>query len=382
MNSTDPHSSDAWIARNLNSSESLLGGHLIGVPYGNFRLHALPILLAISAIVVATMWYQESQLHLLSAVDRIGYPLLLIVTTCGAILLKLHPASMRTVLVAVFSVYVVHMLGTYYQEMGVRLLGGQGSSYELTILMLWLPLGYVGGFVFFSPPIALRSSLAIYAAVALPQLILLGVETDAISRQLAVAILVAPTVYIAALWGVGLLKVHTSDTHDIARSMSKRASVDVLTGIANRHAMMNALEAMMRSQLTATQPVALMLLDVDNFKRINDTYGHGVGDEVLMRLAKQAQAQQRSTDLLARWGGEEFMILAFKESGSQAVKVAERLRRELETVSHPLVGRVTVSIGVTSYVNGEELEAFIHRADLALYRAKELGRNRVEALFD
>lgn len=123
------------------------------------------------------------------------------------------------------------------------------------------------------------------------------------------------------------------------------------------------------------------MFDVDNFKGINDNHGHAVGDTVLVSLAQTALAQQRGSDLIARWGGEEFMILALDESGEQAMQVAERLRQKLAQVEHPQVGRVTVSLGVTEQCPGEDLHAFIHRADVALYKAKAGGRNRVEGVF-
>jgi diguanylate cyclase (GGDEF)-like protein len=120
---------------------------------------------------------------------------------------------------------------------------------------------------------------------------------------------------------------------------------------------------------------------VDYFKRINDNFGHGVGDEVLVRLARECGAHLRSTDLLGRWGGEEFMIVSLGQTGVQALQMAERLRAELENMVFPRVGTVTVSIGVTSYIAGEGIDAFVKRADDALYQAKASGRNRVESRF-
>lgn len=375
-------STDAWLLLNLNSTDAAYGASLQGSPSSSFRLRILPLLLTIAAVVVAAMWYQEERLQLMSIADRIGYPVLLLVTTLGALLLKLRPDSLRHVMVVALAAYLAHLIASYYLEMGHRLFDHVNSSYEMTAIALWLPFSYVGTFVFFSPRIALRTSLAIYAVIALPQLVLLGVETDAMSRQIAVAIIISQPLYIAALWGVGLLKAQASGIHSLAKRMNEAATMDALTGVANRRAMDHVLEQVIHERGESQRNLALLMLDVDHFKRINDTYGHAHGDEVLVNLAREASAHLRSSDLLGRWGGEEFMILSLDQSGTQALQMAERLRSELEKIAFPHVGTVTVSIGVTSYLPGEDLSAFIKRADKALYAAKAHGRNRVEGLFD
>jgi diguanylate cyclase (GGDEF)-like protein len=381
MSDGSPNAIDEWLTCNLYGKEETFWSSISGTSSGNFRLKVLPVILAISAVVIAVMWYQEEHLGLISMADRIGYPVLLLVTGAGAVLLRVRPKSLHAVMATVFLAYVVHLLAVYYAEMAVRMSSGSSSNYELTILALWLPLGYVGSFVFFSPRSAVRTSLAIYAAIALPQLVLLGVETDMVLRQVAIAILISQPVYIAALWGVGLLKAHASGIHDVAKNMSKAATVDSLTGVANRRAMVTVLEKVTEAVSEGGRPLALVMFDVDYFKRINDNFGHGVGDEVLVRLARECGAHLRSTDLLGRWGGEEFMIVSLGQTGVQALQMAERLRAELENMVFPRVGTVTVSIGVTSYIAGEGIDAFVKRADDALYQAKASGRNRVESRF-
>ncbi len=380
MSHENPGSADLWLERNLRDGEVSGVANMLQSPAYSFLLRLLPAFLVIAALVVAAMWYQEGRLGVLTPADRIGYPLLLAVTAFGALWLRLRPGSLTGVIAAVFAAYLIHLLAVYYSEMANRLLHGSRSEYELTILALWLPLGYVGSFVFLSPRIAVRASLAIYAAIALPQLVLLANETDPVDRQIALAILISQPLYISALWGVRLLKAHATSVRDLANSMREAASMDLLTGVANRRAMRHALETATRRLASYERPLSLMLFDVDRFKSINDTHGHAVGDEVLVALAQRTRAHLRS-DLLGRWGGEEFMILTLDQDGEQAVQIADRLRAELAAGSYPQVGTVTVSIGVTSYIPGESVDDFINRADVALYQAKERGRNRVEGLF-
>jgi diguanylate cyclase (GGDEF)-like protein len=125
----------------------------------------------------------------------------------------------------------------------------------------------------------------------------------------------------------------------------------------------------------------LAILDIDHFKRINDTHGHGVGDEVLRGFAQAAESVLRETDVLARWGGEEFLVLLNDTQPGQANIGLERLRELLEKVSlvpHLPDLKPTFSSGLTAYELSEPLHSCIERADQALYRAKSNGRNRTE----
>jgi diguanylate cyclase (GGDEF)-like protein/hemerythrin-like metal-binding protein len=119
------------------------------------------------------------------------------------------------------------------------------------------------------------------------------------------------------------------------------------------------------------------MLDIDHFKRINDTFGHQAGDVVLQQLVQFLREMVRSGDLLFRWGGEEFVILTFSTGHRNARLFAESLRRKIAAHAFPDVGRLTVSIGVAEYLSSESAAEWFHRADEALYRAKQSGRNRV-----
>ena len=121
------------------------------------------------------------------------------------------------------------------------------------------------------------------------------------------------------------------------------------------------------------------MFDIDHFKRINDTYGHDIGDDVLVNLSELVKTCIRETDIFARWGGEEFMLLLPHTTMLNASKLAERIRAIIEKNNFPTVGTITSSFGVTQYVNTDTAETFTKRVDRALYKAKETGRNRVIA---
>ena len=124
----------------------------------------------------------------------------------------------------------------------------------------------------------------------------------------------------------------------------------------------------------------MILLDLDHFKRINDTYGHGVGDAVLVAMADRLRAHVRPSDSLARWGGEEFLCVMAHVDDASLLAKAEDLRRalaEAPLVQEPKALTVTASIGVAMFAPGQTIDETIDRADQALYQAKHGGRNRV-----
>ena len=123
-----------------------------------------------------------------------------------------------------------------------------------------------------------------------------------------------------------------------------------------------------------------MVLDIDNFKPVNDTYGHQVGDSVLIDVSDQIQKHLRSTDIAVRWGGEEFIVIYLETDKDEVLRLVDKLREDIEKHSFEAIGSVTVSSGVTVYQEDDDITSIISRADKALYKAKENGRNSVEFL--
>ena len=155
------------------------------------------------------------------------------------------------------------------------------------------------------------------------------------------------------------------------------ANTDALTGLANRHAAARALDERLGR---IPEPLTVMLLDLDEFKRINDGHGHQAGDAVLREAAARMRAALPSGALLGRWGGEEFIVILDGEPGREPAAIAEGVRAAL--ASGPVVFEgvtipVTVSIGLATAFSGDGIDALLAEADAALYRAKDAGRNRV-----
>ena len=160
------------------------------------------------------------------------------------------------------------------------------------------------------------------------------------------------------------------------------ALVDPLTGIANRRAFLQDGAGLLKRQAADPRPLAVMLLDLDNFKSINDRFGHGIGDRVLMRFADVVGRCLRRAGLFGRLGGEEFAVMLVDASREHAVALAEKIRTAFAESNYEVDGRpvvATVSIGiVVSYDAVLDMSALLAQADHALYRAKDNGRNRTE----
>jgi diguanylate cyclase (GGDEF)-like protein len=164
--------------------------------------------------------------------------------------------------------------------------------------------------------------------------------------------------------------------------LHQRAMTDQLTGSLSRHALADGASALIAHALQGKADVAVIMMDFDHFKRINDLHGHAAGDAVLRHAVQVLQAQLRGETLLTRYGGEEFVVLAPVADLPVARRIAERMRRALEETTWsdlvPGLDKVTVSLGVTLLTRGESLEQALARADEALYRAKNGGRNQVQ----
>ena len=161
------------------------------------------------------------------------------------------------------------------------------------------------------------------------------------------------------------------------QELRKQANHDTLTGLFNRRAGKKKLQHCDQMAQTALQGYALILADIDEFKRINDCFGHEKGDVILLKFATLLNASVRCDDMVVRWGGEEFLIVLPNSTAETAYHLAERIRKVITESSFPDVGAVTLSLGVAVWKPGDNSASLLHSADQALYQAKQNGRNQV-----
>ncbi|WP_457641855.1 diguanylate cyclase [Persephonella sp.] len=183
------------------------------------------------------------------------------------------------------------------------------------------------------------------------------------------------------------IKKYHSEITQLRKELSHaktEASIDFLTGLVNRRRFERAVEDAIRDYENRNYPFSLIYVDIDNFKDINDNYGHQVGDIVLKEVATIFKFYLRANTIIGRIGGEEFAILLPGVELEDAIKIAERLRNIIQNreirikLDKEQILKVTASFGLTQVKKGDTVDSILHRADMAMYRAKKSGKNRVE----
>ena len=175
-----------------------------------------------------------------------------------------------------------------------------------------------------------------------------------------------------------LLADKQRECHELACALASDAHSDALTGLFNRRKFNDLCAAEIARSARYGTPLALIMVDIDHFKRVNDVHGHLVGDRALVEVARVLSERMRASDALCRWGGEEFMILAPHLDLASAVLMADKLRAAVAGTDFGVAGRMTCSFGVATLKDGERAIDLILHADTCLYRAKRTGRNCVE----
>lgn len=158
--------------------------------------------------------------------------------------------------------------------------------------------------------------------------------------------------------------------------LQQLATTDQLTQLSNRHHLTSIFKQEIERTKRYGHSFSVILVDVDHFKQVNDSYGHDVGDQVLQMIANIFDDNIRSTDVASRWGGEEFLIVCAESTGAEVLEIAEELRKYVSEHKFDTVGHITASFGIAEYIETDDMTSLIGRADQALYKAKRSGRNQ------
>jgi diguanylate cyclase (GGDEF)-like protein len=179
-----------------------------------------------------------------------------------------------------------------------------------------------------------------------------------------------------------LVDERTEKLFTTIKEISVLASTDKLTGVFNRLKIDECLNLELQRSARYGNKLCVIMIDIDHFKRINDNYGHLIGDQVLIEFVNLISSRIRKTDIIGRWGGEEFFIICPETELESAVQMAETIRFMIEAKEIKQSESITASFGVSSYLANDTYATIISRADTALYEAKKTGRNRVIAQSD
>lgn len=332
-------------------------------------------LMLIGIAVITLIWTLEEYFKVILPYDRYGYFVTIIVASFCLILSHfLQRANTAKILLFVYmSLYLIS-----FTILSFISSANSGDIYTFASTLQWIPILYLVAFLFLSVKQAVFSTLGIYALLVslliLPYLGFIHVESAAL-KALSLNITLSHAVYIFCMFGVIKLKQNQKESQLKAIQMEQAANNDGLLGIGNRR----LLQAELNSRVAKHTPFSLLLIDIDFFKAINDIHGHLVGDDTLREITQCMTENLRPQDLLGRWGGEEFLIIANGAQFDSALTLAERLRHAVETYTFSTVGKVTVSIGVAQFRPNTPLSQTFAEADKALYQAKNAGRNQVVA---
>jgi len=333
---------------------------------------------ALGAMLAAFLHSRQPDPQMLDMAMSIG---LASVLTCLYMVLLLRPGSFEWVIrtsfvVALFAlalpawVYSVRAMTTPATTL-------IGSLPPITSAVLPLVLMMI---VFLRPRQAFSAALIAWVIVASPILFYLFTHPAELHspRGMDIVVTLGPVMMLVLIY----IPFHRNVERRFASLQVERARMqtlaehDGLTGLYNRRASEDVLTNLVTARDISD---ALILFDVDHFKRINDNHGHPAGDEVLRQIARRCEALLRRDDVFARWGGEEFLLLVRSARGDGIVHVAEALRATIAATPIEPVGTVTASFGVALFRPHDNLATWLQRADEALYAAKAEGRNRVVA---
>lgn len=286
----------------------------------------------------------------------------------------------RVVFRVMVAYYLAILSSSIYRVDSVVLLRLSLAERQAWVLMVLCIVGYL----VYDLRIALRYAtfltgitfLLVWGRLMSPSVVAEFVKSESIGLvQLQFGIIAT----LVLIHGLAYTKERLIHVELVADSLARVAHVDALTQVYNRRWISTVLVDELDRANRYGRDLSIVLFDIDDFKRINDTYGHRAGDAVLQEIARLVKSNIRESDQMARWGGEEFLVLC-PGSDSEATQVlAERLREVVEGRTFNGMGNVTASFGVASYLKGQSVDELIGLADRSLYKAKDLGRNMVVA---
>ncbi len=265
----------------------------------------------------------------------------------------------------------------------VGMLPEPGETTDLMSEATWLTVTFPLAFLVFGTRRGVHVSILILGAFLLVSgdalLAALAAGTSDPSFLMALGLPAIFAILITLLWVLASRLERLVQERARADLYAEQAFTDPLTGVANRRRLDDQLNLLIARARRHGRPFSVVLADLDHFKGVNDAFGHDVGDRVLVDVVARLSTSVREVDVLGRWGGEEFLLLAPDTGLAEARRLAERCRTEIARHDLPS-GPVTVSLGVTTFAPDDDPRTLMRRADLALYTAKHEGRDRVVAL--
>ena len=310
-----------------------------------------------------------------------AYPLLVVIFVALFIGVWRRWLSLRAFEAVVLIVFV----GTLFGFLATWRLAASylaASATDVYLVMLWTGVVFPLCFLIFGTRRGLQIAVGVFAVfllLAVPPTTGDGAFVDAAVEATTINLSMAVffAVMITLLWVLASRLEALASARTSAKLLAEMASTDTLTGLPNRRQLDDELDRHAARARRHREPLSVFVVDIDHFKAVNDEHGHQVGDRVLLAFASRLAGAVRGGDVVGRWGGEEFLVIAPHTDQRAALDLAERCRAEIANTPDPDVGELTASFGIATLTEGEMPRSLLRRADVAMYTAKDNGRNTV-----
>ena len=358
---------------NRKESEIIFDGPLQEVKQRIYMAATAP-----GVIFLMIIWFVSFSFCEMGLIDQYLVPLLSTLIFSLLIILRLQWIKLNTFEISVFCLVFIYFLIRAYLDF--RILTQSGGTFS-SLDLLSIPLCYILGFTLLGKRKGLISSLVFL--ISLMYLVMSslyqsrGIPGNINNVLIMLELILVSIASIVMLYLLSYIGEQHFKGHVQAEVNARLANTDSLTQVNNRRQLQKHIENEIQRTKRNNQPLAVLMLDFDYFKKVNDQYGHTAGDAVLVNIAQRVRGSLRSIDHFGRWGGDEFICVAVNTDIDTAMALAERLREEIEEARFPDTPLITCSIGVTSYFEGDNLYEIISRVDKGLMQAKADGRNRV-----
>ncbi len=346
---------------------------LVNSPLNKQRQALVILILFIGALASAAALWLEVLIHQVNVVDLVFLPIMTVLFAIMGVGLIRNPERRRYAERLAYTVLVFYALFMLVYQIRVTV----PQQHTFSEVMLWYPMLYLAAFLLHRRATAMRTAMTIWGVSLLIGLVFtpyhqLIANADASAANSLIQFYVSGLTYVLLLYAFSRIEEEYAETRVLAY-------IDYLTQLPNRRYGESMLVQLLRQAREYKTTFSTIMIDLDGFKRVNDRYGHDVGDRVLKRCALLIQRYLPRGARVIRWGGEEFLVILPERGEAEARRVAEEIRAGLAGYSHEGVGPVLASFGVAGLKEGDTLDELIMRADRAMYRAKKLGGNRVVA---
>jgi diguanylate cyclase len=330
-------------------------------------------LLIIAIVGFGAIWAIDVSSGLISPFDARAYPICLIAFALMyalSIITKINHQSLHFITYFIVAGYLTSSSIWHHAAPN-----GQFSN-----AAQWLGLNYVIAYLFLEVKKAAPTTIIVFTVTIIGHFtVLIQQQTFNDTMGVVLNIAIAHLIYIFLLWTVIRLRIKTDKAAARADMLENYAYVDLLTGILNRRGLEKVFSELHLDAAKQKQSYAILVIDIDYFKQVNDTHGHLVGDKILSHIAAKLSRVIHPNDLLGRWGGEEFIVLTLNRTPQQAMDLAENLRTGVSNLIIDGIAGITVSIGI-AYSNEAHSNSDVFKiADQRLYAAKQAGRNTIRA---